>query len=600
MKLPYGVTDFAHIRRSGSVYVDRSTHIARLEALGEPILFVRPRRFGKSLLVDMLRCYYDLRLADAHDELFGGLAVGSAPTAGAHRYYVLAWDFSNVDPTGTARDIGRRLGQYVLGTLEDFQTDYREHLPPFDVIEDPVRSLGHLLTAVRQTPYRLHLLVDEYDNFANEVVAADPDAYRELVAATGPFKQLFQWVKAAMQGKGLERLFLTGVSPVVMMDLTSGLNICRNVSLHPDLDDLCGFRAEEVRALVTRALTDAGPGAPPVEEALEMMRTWYDGYRFAHGGRLIYNPTLTLYFLLDLLEQRRYPRELLDANLAGDEQKLDLVGRLGAGRPALLELIQTGKPLEVGKLKASFRLSELLRTAETGQADGAGAADMSLLGSFLYYFGMLTLAGETSLGAALLDVPNLVVRKLYIDEVARLLLPQPAERSAARRPAAALAQDGDIGPLAELIESKVLRVFSNRDYRWLNELAVKTAFLALLFDDRNYYVVASESGVDRGYADLCLLRRPDARARDLWDLLLEFKYIKLADLRCPGAELRELDEAELGATKAVANALADAEQQLARYRAALAERHGDSLRLRSYAVVALGFERLLAREVRSG
>ena len=589
MKIPYGIADFYALVRNGYVYLDRTTHIRRLEELGRTLLFVRPRRFGKSLLLHMLSCYYDLRLGDEHDALFGELAVGTEPTPEAHHYFILRWSFASVDPSGSVADIGHRLQQYVLGTVEAFLSDYREHLSePVEVVEEPVRTLEHLLAAIRRTPYPLYLLIDEYDNFANEVIASDSSVYDSLVRADGPFKQLFKWVKDAMQGKGLERLFLTGVSPVVLMDLTSGLNICRNVSQHAALDDLCGFREEEVRSLVERAVADAGPDAPAVDDAMEMMRTWYNGYRFTPRGRTVYNPTLAFYFLLELQESGRYPRQLLDANLSADELKLRNLGRVASGKKALIDLIQTGKPVEVDQVADHFRLSDLLRASPT---------DTTFLGSFLYYFGMLTFAGDASWGGLLLDVPNLVVRKLYIDEVERFLLPDDGDRSDARRPALALMHGGDIGPLARFIESTVFRVFSNRDYRWLNELAVKTAFLTVLFNDASYYVVSSEPELDRGYADLCLLRRPDARRYELYDLLIEFKHVKLAELGHSEAELRELDDGALAALKPVAAALDQAEAQLGRYAARLREQHDDWLRLRSYAVVALGFVRLVAREV---
>jgi hypothetical protein len=268
MKLPYGIADFYSLVTSGYVYVDRTAYVRVLEDMGRSLLFLRPRRFGKSLWLQTLATYYDLRRAGESRRIFGDLAIGRDPTPLAHRYFVMAWDFSNLKPQGTVEEIGRRLDQYVLGTVEAFVADYRDHLPgPVEIQEDPVRTLENLLSAIRQTSHPLYLLVDEYDNFANEVMVVSEESYRGLVHSDGPLKALFKWVKAAMAGRGLERLFITGVSPVVMSDVTSGLNICRNVYLDSRLNGLCGFLEAEVRDLVERLLAAAGERAQPGVDA---------------------------------------------------------------------------------------------------------------------------------------------------------------------------------------------------------------------------------------------------------------------------------------------------------------------------------------------
>ena len=229
MKIPYGIADFYALRTEGYLYVDRTDRIRTVEELGKALLFLRPRRFGKSLWLRTLACYYDLRLADEHQRLFGGLAAGGeAATPLAHRYFVMAWDFSDIDPDPPPRGVNaavssrvERLGNeihgYLNGSVKSFVSDYGAHLPrPIEIEVDAFRTLGNLLAVLRQTPYRLYLLVDEYDNFANEVMTAEEEDYLQLVHADGPFKRLWKWVKGAMAGQGLERLFLTGVSPIVM------------------------------------------------------------------------------------------------------------------------------------------------------------------------------------------------------------------------------------------------------------------------------------------------------------------------------------------------------------------------------------------------
>lgn len=435
------------------------------------------------------------------------------------------------------------------------------------------------------------LLIDEYDNFANEIMMSDEGTYRRLVHADGPFKRLMKQVKTATEGQGIERLFLTGVTPVVLSNLTSGLNIAKNVSLASDLNALCGFTEEEIRGLLERLADERSAQAGgdfSVDEALEMMRTWYNGYRFAPAsGQQVYNPTLALYFIDHLQREGTYPRQMLDTNLAADENKLRFLARETDGHDLLAEIVQTGQSLEVEHLADRFTLSEMLARARR---------ERLAIASFLFYFGMLTIEEQTARRRLRLAPPNLVVRKLYIDELLRLLLEGGPRHPDLGKPARELTDRGDIKPLLQLIEGDLLPRFSRRDARWMNELAVKTAFMALLFQDVNY-TLHSERRAGGGYADLVLLRRPDARATGLWDLLFEFKYVRLDALGADAERLELLSREELAALPAVAAALDEAAAQVERYREGLVRRFGDVLQLRGFAVVTLGFARLVAREV---
>lgn len=608
MKLPYGLADFASLIRDGYTYVDRTAHIRTVEELGRNLLFVRPRRFGKSLWLRTLATYYDVRLGDEHEQLFGHLAIGRDPTPLAHRYFVLTWDFSNIDPMGggaadPVAGIATLLDDYVNARVEAFLSDHREifaelETGPVRVEKSATHTFENLLAAIRRTPYKLYLMIDEYDNFANEILVGDEPTYRRLVGADGPFKRLMKQLKSATQGYGLERLFLTGVTPLVLSDLTSGLNIAENISLEEGLNTLCGFTEEEIHGLLEEIVSEWG-GDLSVDEAQDMMRTWYNGYCFAPSGGAVqdgvYNPTLALYFLKYLQRKGTYPRQMLDTNLAADENKLRFLGRETGGGDLLAELVQTGEPLEVEGIEQRFTLSEMLAQS---------SRDKTAVGSYLYYFGMLTIVEETPWRWLRLAPPNLVVRKLYIEQTLERWLEDERDAPDLSTPARDLMLDGEIEPLLELVEEKLFPQFSKRDGRWLNELAVKTAFVTLLFQDVNYRLFSEPSidgaaplGKGHGYADLVLLLRPDARSTPLWDLLLEFKLVPPEELGDDGARLEVLGRDALAALAPVAAALDQAEAQARRYRAGLLARYGDTLKLRAWAVVSVGFHRLVAREV---
>lgn len=218
------------------------------------------------------------------------------------------------------------------------------------------------------------------------------------------------------------------------------------------------------------------------------------------------------------------------------------------------------------------------------------------MASLLYYFGALTLVGRNAFRELQLRIPNLVIRKLYADRLQALLLPDAKEQQAGQRAAQILQRTGDLQPLCEFVEQHYFKVFSNRDYLQANELTVKTAFLTLLFNDL-LYILDSETTVGRRYADLTMIVRPDARQYQVFDLLLEFKFIKPGEVGLSGEAARQMSVDELLALAPVRQKLAEARAQATSYRRELAARYQTELRLRAYAVVALGFERLVWEEI---
>ncbi|MCP4657433.1 MAG: AAA family ATPase, partial [bacterium] len=361
IQFPYGIADFESIRREGMLYFDRTAGIRDVERLGRTLVFLRPRRFGKSLWLGTLAAYYDLRLADDFDTLFGGLDAGRDPTPERGSYFVLHWNFSEVSARGSVDEIARHLHAYVNGQLEDFLLSYEGHLSgPVKIEPDATITLRHVLTRICRTPFRLCLLIDEYDNFVNEVMVQDAATYRALFEADGPFKELFKSVKSGTEGQGLKRVFVTGVSPVALNDLTSGFNNAKDVSHHPAFATLCGFREEEIRGALERIAGERSLEAAP-EEILDVMRTWYNGYRFTEDAEdLVYNPTNVLYFLEYLGEFGKPPKALHDQNLRTDRGKLTFLARTSAGSGVIEQLTEGDGTLEIAQLETSFSLEDLL------------------------------------------------------------------------------------------------------------------------------------------------------------------------------------------------------------------------------------------------
>ena len=594
MKFPYGISNFYKLITEGYFYVDRTDHIPLIEEAGPQLLFLRPRRFGKSLLLSMLENYYDVAQANEFERLFGHLAIGQNPTPLHNQYLVMKWDFSVIRSHVAVEIIERDVHDHINTQIEIFARRYRDILGTEIKINEAnaIDSFGAAVGVVQQSPYRLYLLIDEYDNFGNEVLmAGHPESrkrYEDLLYGEGAFKTVFKAIKSASAGQGLDRVFITGVSPMVLSDVTSGYNIAKNISLEPRFDDICGFWETEIADALQQIAEECNFPPEKAAEALTMIRTFYNGYAFSYETEgLIYNPTLALYYMDYFQRYCQAPPNILDSNFAMDRAKIAYVARLPGGEQLILDALQEKTPVVIPQLEDRFGAAEML----------APSHERAFLASLLYYLGVLTLAGQTALQELLLRIPNLVVRRLYVERIRDMLLPDPGDRDGARETARILFQTGDLQPLCDFIEQHYFNVLDNRDYRWANELTLKTIFLTTLFDDR-VYLIDSEAELERTYADLIMIRRPELRGQPhVLDLILEFKYVPLTEVGLTGVEVRQRPSEELKTLPIIQEKLAEARTQLQRYRQVLEEKYGATLQLRAYAVVALGFERLVWEEV---
>ena len=410
----------------------------------------------------MLENYYDLAKADKFEPLFGHLKIGSHPTPKHNHYLVMKWDFSMISPQGNRDEVKAAVHNHLNECIDSFAEKYQSvlskaiHLNPHDALA----SFQSALTSFQSTPYQLYLLIDEYDNFANEVMMnpriKNQVHYEELLYGEGLVKSIFKVVKGAAAGRGLDKVFITGVSPMVLSDITSGYNVAKNVYFHPSLNDLCGFTETEISEIVSTIALDCGLSAQQTEEALAMMRTFYNGYRFSEeASELIYNPTLALYFLEPFAENCHYPKEILDTNLAMDRNKIVYLSQRPQGQKLMLRALNQPEELAVTKLVDRFGLDDML----------TGEPDDSFIASLLYYFGVLTLGGKNTFGKQILSIPNLVIRKLYVERIAEMLIGDYDNKRAALRLTEQFYSTGELQPLCDFITATYFQVFDNRDYR---------------------------------------------------------------------------------------------------------------------------------------
>ena len=588
MKFPYGISDFRSIIREDYFYCDRTDKILLLENTKSQ-LFIRPRRFGKSLVLSMLENYYDVAKKDEFEEIFGDLKIGKNPTDLRNSYFILKFDFSCVDSTGSAEDVKKALFNHINVRINGFYKFYNYkgfEIPDIEINrEDALYSIDSLIAAVRMTPYPVYLLIDEYDNFANTMmmgVQRSEGRYEALVHEEGPLRTFFKAIKASTSGSMLDRVFITGVSPVVMSDITSGYNIAENIYFEPEFNDLCGFRQAELENVITRIVDECDFENEKIQEALDLMQTYYNGYTFSHtANESVYNPTLIIYFLKQFEKSCSYPREMLDTNLAVDDAKLEYIAQVPRGRDLLMNLMEKDQQVVASRISKRFGIKDMLTDK---------SRDNTFLVSFLYYFGVLTIVGDTEDLKVILKVPNLVMLGLYVERIQKMLLPEPDDRDDGRDAAELVYQKGDMAPLCKFMEERYFKVFHNRDYRWANELTLKTAFLTLLYNDI-IYIMDSEKEIDRRYADLTMIIRPDKRYGKVFDVLIEFKFVKLKDAGMSAEQARKLSEDELRRIPEIVKQMEDGGKQVKEYGEKLEQRHGN-LRLQKFVVVALGFERV--------
>ena len=588
-KFPYGLCDFYRIQTQNYFYVDRTNLIRVIEDFGNQLIFLRPRRFGKSLLLSMLENYYDVAKADEFERLFGHLAIGKNPTPKHNQYFVMTWDFSVVKAQGDITAIEKALYNHVNNAIADFAVRYKNWLTYNIRVEptDAISSFESLLSAVGQSGYGLYLLIDEYDNFANELMIGhhkeSPSRYETLLSGEGIVKTLFKAVKSGAGGRSLEHVFVTGVSPVVLSDMSSGYNVAEHIYLEPEFNDLCGFQESEIQQALETIVEECHLPLEKATEALMLMRTFYDGYCFSTlSNQLVYNPTLTLYFLKTFQKRCQFPSQLLDNNLAMDKGKLTYISHLPAGEQVIIQALNEQPPLTLEQLHNGFGVEDMLYAPK----------DTVFMISLLYFFGIMTLVGENDEGELIFKIPNLVIRKLYVEQLKKNLLPELTAQTQSQQLAKQFYKTGNLQPLIDFIETHYFKVFDNRDYGTANELTIKTAFLTLLFND-TFYIMDSETELERRYADLTMIVRPERRKSALGNFLLEFKYMSLGDVGLTGETIRKMSIEALKALPSVKQKFSDGKVQLLDYEKRLKSKYKETLQIQTITVVALGFERVL-------
>ena len=425
--ISYGWADFRAMRLEGRLYVDKTRFLRPLE--DERFVFlIRPRRFGKSCWLSLLENYYDRKWAGEFEQVFGGLDIGREPTENRHSFVVLRFDFSEVRdvPETLEREFEYYCGEVIRRSMECHPALF----PPQEVqrissVPSTPLKLIALFDYASRRDIRLFVLVDEYDSFATAMlVRHGVHGYQRPAIGNGFYHSFFAALKSgAGRSGGLERVFITGATPLALEDAVSGFNIGTHISSAPEFNALLGFTEAEVRDLV-QAYRGAGPLSLDEDVALDAMREWYGGYRFAAGAEeTVYNTNMVLYFLDAAMPNKPMPDGLIDENVRIDYGQLRHL--LTAGQNGATRAMQVCAPSPHGDADAAWRprsnLSLLRRVVDDGQMDAEIQASFTLerlrgenFLSLLYYFGLLSIREKVA-GWTCLHIPNQMSRRLLCD-----------------------------------------------------------------------------------------------------------------------------------------------------------------------------------------
>lgn len=401
--VPYGVADFATVIEQNLYYVDKTMFIPELEKQPRNLFFIRPRRFGKSIFLSMLYSYYDCTQSHKFQSLFGNLWIGQHPTPLQGKYQVLFLDFSQI--TGNIDKLETKFNSYLSINLDAFVRQYSEYyqaeMEEILAQEDFEEKMELIFKAAKAHQYHLYLIIDEYDNFTNVILnERGENVYHAITHADGFYRDVFKKFKG-----NFERIFMMGVSPVTLDDVTSGFNIGWNISIKPEFNEMLGFSTTDVVEMFTYYKEH---GSIPVDSDIDAivndMKPWYDNYCFAEEAlkkkTRMFNCDMVLYYLRNYMDNGCSPRQMIDPNTRtdyGKMKKLLQFDKLDGERKGIIRKIAEEEQI-VTQLYESFSAYQIPKA--------------EIFPSLLFYYGMLTIKGTRG-SKLILGIPNNNVRKQY-------------------------------------------------------------------------------------------------------------------------------------------------------------------------------------------
>jgi len=582
-KIPYGISDYAEIMKSNFYFVDKTRFIERVEAAPRFLFLIRPRRFGKSLWINLMKSYYDVNTAGRFDELFGQTYIGQHATEEKNSYLILSFNFSGVNPD--IEKVELSFEKHCSKSFDNFNASYRALLGEEYIANYPKEDLAeskieYITNRCQEKDLSIYLFIDEYDNFTNTILSQHGNTkYADITHGNGFFRLFFNKIKAGTTdiGASIKKIFITGVSPVTLDDVTSGFNIAKNITTDAKFNSIVGFTEDEVITMLNYYKSE-GMVNEPIENLLVVMREWYNNYCFseARTDQKVYNSDMVLYFMCDYLANGKIPNVLIDNNIRIDYAKL--------------------RHLIILDKKVNGNFSTIKKIAEEGEirtnivssfpAEKLIAKENFV--SLLYYFGILTI-DRIEEDEIVLCVPNLAIRTVlfsYLVEGFSEAEIFNLENMSLSEMAHKMAYSGEWQPFFNYFSEQIYKQPSVRDF--IDGEKTVQMFHLVYLNSANYFVVHSEAEMGKGFVDLWLQPNFIVRPNMKHCYIVELKYT----LRSQEAEAKNPESA------LVQKLTAEANEQLQRYAAdpkILAAKGATTLHL--LRVLYCGWEMVSCQEV---
>lgn len=517
-RIPYGVSNFVEVVEQNQYYVDKTMYLPLLEKQPSNLFLIRPRRFGKSIFLSMLRAYYDIAQKENFQKRFGNLWIGSQPTPLQGMFQIVHLDFSRA--SGGSGSLAENFDRYCGMVMDVFGKSYESYYFPgfaqkMEELPDFVSKLNYLNLYAAEHNARLYLIIDEYDNFTNIVLNEQGhNVYHNLTHASGFYREIFKKFKGMF-----ERIFMTGVSPVTLDDLTSGFNIGWNISTDFQFNMMLGFSEMDVREMF-QYYKDAGQlkSDADIDAMILEIKPWYDNYCFAEESLerdpKMFNCDMVLYYLRHYITLGKSPKQMIDPNTRTDYNKMKnliQLDKLDGNRKGVLRKI-TEEGQIITSLITTFPAIEITKP--------------EIFPSLLFYYGMLTITGTRG-ERVILSIPNNNVRKQYYD----FLLEDYQDKqhinlNNLKDLFDEMAYDGHWREALEFIAHAYKENSSVRS-AIEGERNIQGFFTAYL-SVNSYYLIAPEVELNHGYCDLFLM--PDLLRYDVkHSYILELKYLSSKD-----------------------------------------------------------------------
>ncbi|MEA3491724.1 MAG: AAA family ATPase [Campylobacterota bacterium] len=503
--IPYGISNFKKIREERQLYIEKTGFIREIESDSAYLIMLRPRRFGKSLLLSTLAHYYDQNKKEQFDMLFGGLDISREPTALKNSYKILLFEFSKVE-TESVETIRRDFDSIVRSTLNEFLKKYNY---TETIAIEPAQTMMMSFFAIVKSS-KIYLLIDEYDHFANSIMADDLKLFGDIVGKGGFVRSFYEALKTATFTGVVDRIFITGVTPITMDSMTSGFNIATNITNDEKYNNLLGFTREETRSTLEMIYDECDISR---DALLTTVTKWYNGYKFnAQSKNRVFNPNMLLYFLLKFDYIRcENPQKMLDTNIASDYGKI-------------MRLFTLGDADENFKILEALINNNEVTEEIVDRFDFDRDFETRDFINLLYYMGFITIK-ECDLSDTKFMIPNAVIKQLYFDyfkvEVEKRADMQFSSREI-KESIKSMVMQNDIQPFVAEFRN-VLKLLSNRDFIRMDEKHIKSIMLTMLYSV-NAYFIKSEPEYEGRYPDIMLLFRSPYKLK--YQFLFELKYYK--------------------------------------------------------------------------